>query len=96
MRDFYRDTGLAQVLVGLLVLYDYNAQEANELSFQTGDTIRYFDGIVYEFTLEQAIAAGVLCEYDYFVYMADLTEEEYEEYRNLTARMGFRTIGPPE
>jgi superfamily II DNA or RNA helicase len=55
----------------------------------TDIVLRYFDGIVYEFTLEQAIAAGILCEYDYFVYMADLTEEEYEEYRKLTARMGF-------
>lgn len=55
----------------------------------TDIVLRYFDGIVYEFTLEQAIAAGILCEYDYFVYMTDLTEEEYEEYKKLTARMGF-------
>ncbi|HEY0077879.1 MAG TPA: DEAD/DEAH box helicase family protein [Pyrinomonadaceae bacterium] len=55
----------------------------------TDIVLQYFDGIVYEFTLEQAIATGILCEYDYFIYMADLTEEEYEEYRKLTARMGF-------
>jgi superfamily II DNA or RNA helicase len=55
----------------------------------TDVVLRYFEGIVYEFSLEQAIAAGILCEYDYFVYMADLTKEEYEEYRKLTAKMGF-------
>lgn len=48
----------------------------------------YFGGVIYEFTLEDAIAAGILCEYEYHVYLAELTEEEYAEFKDLSAQIG--------
>lgn len=54
--------------------------------------LEYFGGVVYEFTLEEAIAAGILSEYDYHVYMARLTADEYFEYRELTGKIG-RLLG---
>jgi len=48
----------------------------------------YFGGIVYEFLLEQAIAVGILCEYEYHVYVTELTDEEHEEFQELTTQMG--------
>ena len=50
--------------------------------------LEYFGGIVYEFLLEKAIAAGILCEYDYHVYVTELTDEEYDEFKDLTAQIG--------
>ncbi|MCU0534865.1 MAG: DEAD/DEAH box helicase family protein [Hydrococcus sp. Prado102] len=47
----------------------------------------YFGGIVYEFTLEDAIAAGILCQYDYHVYVTTLTDEEHEKFQQLTAKI---------
>ncbi len=48
----------------------------------------YFGGIVYEFLLDQAIAVGILCEYDYHVFIAELTDDEYDEFKELTTRLG--------
>lgn len=48
----------------------------------------YFGGIVYEFLLEQAIAVGILCEYEYHVYLAELTDDEYDAYKELTTQIG--------
>ncbi|NJP18050.1 MAG: DEAD/DEAH box helicase family protein [Hydrococcus sp. CRU_1_1] len=47
----------------------------------------YFGGIVYEFTLEDAIAAGILCQYDYHVYVTTLTDEEHAKFQQLTAKI---------
>lgn len=49
--------------------------------------LEYFGGIVYEFSLEEAIAAGILCEYEYHVYVAELNDEEYFKFRELTIRI---------
>ncbi len=54
----------------------------------TDFVLKYFGGIVYKFTLEQAIAAGILCEYEYYVYLAELTEDEYAEFKELTVKIG--------
>lgn len=53
----------------------------------TGVVLDYFGGIVYEFTLEDAIAAGILCEYDYYVYVTALSEEEHEKFQQLSAKI---------
>ncbi|MEL7075357.1 MAG: DEAD/DEAH box helicase family protein [Cyanobacteria bacterium J06582_2] len=47
----------------------------------------YFGGIVYEFTLKQAIDLKILCEYEYYVYVVTLTDEENEEYQRLTKKI---------
>ncbi len=47
----------------------------------------YFDGIIYEFSLEDAIAAGILCEYQYQVYITSLTDEEHEKYQQMSVKI---------
>ncbi len=47
----------------------------------------YFDGIVYELNLEQAIKLGILCQYEYYVYVVTLTDAENEEYQRLTKKI---------
>jgi superfamily II DNA or RNA helicase len=49
--------------------------------------LEYFGNIVYEFSLESAIAANILCEYDYHVYVTSLDDEEHEAYQKLTAKI---------
>jgi superfamily II DNA or RNA helicase len=53
----------------------------------TEKVLEYFGGIVYEFGLEKAIETGVLCEYDYSVYVTSLDQAEHEKYRQLTAKI---------
>ncbi|KAI9130036.1 DEAD/DEAH box helicase family protein [Acaryochloris sp. CCMEE 5410] len=50
--------------------------------------LEYFGGIVYEFLLEKAIAVGILCEYEYHVYVAELSDDEYDDFKELTAKIG--------
>jgi superfamily II DNA or RNA helicase len=47
----------------------------------------YFGGIVYEFSLEQAIADGILCEYEYQVYVTSLDDSEHETFKQLTSKI---------
>jgi len=53
----------------------------------TEKVLDYFGGIVYEYGLELAIQQGILCEYDYHVYVTYLAEEEQEKYCQLTAKI---------
>lgn len=48
----------------------------------------YFGGTVFTFDIGQAIAAKVLAPYDYTIYFALLTNDEYAEYQDLTASIG--------
>ncbi|WP_250126208.1 DEAD/DEAH box helicase family protein [Chroococcidiopsis sp. CCMEE 29] len=73
--DFQFRLGLSATPVRL---YD---EEGTEL------VLEYFGGVVYEFTLEQAIAAGILCEYEYHVYVTQLTASEYVRFQNLTTKI---------
>lgn len=61
--------------------YDYIDNEKNDrLKGIYGDT-------VYEYTLAQAVAAGVLTEYDYLAVPVELTIEEAEQYLELSVRI---------
>ena len=51
--------------------------------------LEYFGGVVYEFTLEEAIAAGILCEYEYYVYVTCLTDNEHERFQQITNKIGY-------
>lgn len=54
----------------------------------------YFGPQIFEFTLGEAIEAGCLVPYDYYVHRAELTFDEMDRYRQLTEelyRAGFRT-----
>jgi len=55
----------------------------------------YFGKIVFEFTLKEAIKAGYLCPYDYFVVEASLNEQETEAYEIITRKI-VQAIGSDE
>ena len=53
----------------------------------------YFGDVLIEFTIGDAIKAGCLVPYDYYVHEVELTDEEAARYSDLTAqlqRLGFR------
>ena len=58
----------------------------------TQSIIDYFGGVVFEFPLARAIADGRLCPYRYYPHLVTLTEQETEEYAEITAKLG-RMIG---
>ncbi len=53
----------------------------------TDFVLNYFGDIVYELNLEQAIELGILCQYEYYVYVVTLTDAENEEYQQLTKKI---------
>lgn len=52
--------------------------------YRTKVTLDYFDGILSEYSLEDAINDGKLTKYNYFPIEVDLNEEEIEEYNSYT------------
>jgi superfamily II DNA or RNA helicase len=49
--------------------------------------IDYFGDIVYTFSLAQAIADGRLCPYRYYPHLVTLTEQETDEYVEITTKL---------
>ncbi len=49
---------------------------------------KYFKGIVFEYTLQEAITSGYLCPYDYNVIPVSLNETETDEYEDLSKKIG--------
>lgn len=45
------------------------------------------DGYTYEYSMEEAIHNGVLCEYYYYPHIVRLTDAEMEEYAKISARL---------
>lgn len=59
----------------------------------TSELADYFGDVLIEFTIGDAIKAGCLVPYDYYVHEVELTHDEAERYSDLTAqlrRLGFR------
>lgn len=42
---------------------------------------------VYSFPMEEAIAKGILCQYDYYPHIVELTEEEFDDYKEITQKL---------
>lgn len=42
---------------------------------------------IYSFTMEEAIAKGILCQYDYFPHLVELTLDELKEYKAITKKL---------
>jgi superfamily II DNA or RNA helicase len=57
--------------------------------------VDYFGGTVFVFPLARAIADGRLCTYRYHPHLVTLTDQETEEYAEITAKLG-RMIGGKE
>ncbi len=47
----------------------------------------YFGGVVHTFTLGDAVAAGALCRYTYFVHPVELSQSESAAYTDLSERI---------
>lgn len=47
----------------------------------------YFEGIVYTYSMQEALEDGRLTPYNYDVYFAELSQEEFDEYQSLTRRI---------
>lgn len=47
----------------------------------------YFGGIKFNYGLKQALLDGFLCPYKYYPYFAEMTEDEYQEFNELTLRI---------
>lgn len=53
----------------------------------TAAVLDYFGPIVYEYSLAEAIADGRLCRYRYHPILVQLTDEEADEYLQITTRL---------
>ena len=53
----------------------------------TSILMHFFDNVVFELELKQAIDEGYLCSYDYFPYYAELNYEEMDVYDYLTRKI---------
>jgi DNA phosphorothioation system restriction enzyme len=54
----------------------------------TAELFEYFgEGVVYEYSLQDAIAAGSLCEYYYVPHIIELTDDETSEYLSLSRKI---------
>ena len=80
-------------LIGIPYLRRIGLSATPERQFDdTGNrSIRKFfgaeDGYTYEYSMEEAIHNGVLCEYYYYPHIVRLTDAEMEEYAKISARL---------
>lgn len=42
---------------------------------------------IYSFPMEEAIAKGILCQYDYYPHLVELTKDELDEYKEITKKL---------
>ena len=80
-------------LIGIPYLRRIGLSATPERQFDdTGNrSIRKFfgaeEGYTYEYSMEEAIHNGVLCEYYYYPHVVRLTDAEMEEYAKISARL---------
>ena len=59
----------------------------------TEKIVEYFDKIVYELSLKEAIERGFLTKYYYYPILVYLNDDEYEEYKEITLKIAKFYIG---
>ncbi len=57
----------------------------------------YFGPTLVHYTLKKALQDGVLCQYRYYPVLVQLTDEEFDEYYDLTVKIArlFANLGTP-
>lgn len=50
----------------------------------TSELLRYFGKTVFEFSLQDAIDKGCLCRYSYYPHLVELSEDEFDQFREQT------------
>ena len=56
----------------------------------TEEMNKFFDDkppYTYSFSMEEAIAKGILCQYEYYPHLVRLTKEELDEYKEITIKL---------
>lgn len=53
----------------------------------TSEVLKYFSGVVYEYSIKEAIADGYLVHYDYHPIPVEFTPTEYDEYIELSKKV---------
>ena len=61
----------------------YDLEGTDEMNSFFNDSPPY----TFEYTMEEAIAKGVLCQYDYYPHVVELTDEEFEKYIEITKKI---------
>ena len=62
-------------------IYDGEGTEA------MNDFFSDYPPYVYSFSMEEAIAKGILCQYDYYPHLVELTSDEQDEYKKITLKL---------
>jgi superfamily II DNA or RNA helicase len=62
-------------------IYDGEGTEAMEEFFMNKPPY------VYTFPMEDAIAKGILCQYEYYPHLVELTDEELDEYKEISIKL---------
>lgn len=64
-----------------------NRQFDDEANEAISSFFKATDGYAFEYSMEEAIANGVLCKYYYYPHSVPLTNEEMDEYSRLTKKI---------
>ncbi|MFN8233442.1 MAG: DEAD/DEAH box helicase family protein [Actinomycetota bacterium] len=70
--------------------------ERDEDETGTERLLEYFGGVVFEFGIDEAIAAGALAPYEYFPELVPLDRDELNEYRNIVERLERELAREPD
>lgn len=68
--------------------YIEKADDFDEVNEEKSALLEYYGDIICEYTLGDALADGVLTDYDYHIVFVELTQAEGEEYSHLTKEIG--------
>ena len=83
--DHYNDTILKKI--DNFFEHTYFWRFAKNRLFNLPFLQKYFGKTLIEYGIKEAIADGTLCPYYYHVVLVELTEEEMDEYRELSIKI---------
>ena len=90
--DEVHGVGSTEFSKGLLERYNYRLglSATPERWFDEGGTqflYEYFSDKIYTFSIEEAMERGILTKYFYYPHFVELTDDEFEEYVELTRKI---------
>ena len=94
MVDEVHGIGSNEFRKGLLNEYTYrlglSATPEIEDDFERNEFLyEYFNGIIYNYDLEDAIKNGFLCHYNYYPIFIDLNDDELEKYLYYSTKIAY-------
>ncbi len=93
--DEVHNLGAKETQRAMLVEYNYRmgltaTPKRHFDDLGTDKIIKYFNKIVYEYELKDAIRDGYLVKYKYYPIIIEMTDEEYDEYNNISQKISKR------